>query len=376
MKRYAIRSSGGDYPLLCGRGLVRRRGWLARQLPAGRSGVFLLSSPRVWRSCGRALTAALAPARPVRILFDDREAAKNLPTVERIARALVRAGADRGAVIVAAGGGVVGDVAGFAAASYMRGVLLVHVPTTLVAQVDSSIGGKTGVNLREGKNLVGAFYPPQLIVTDPEMLATLEDRQYRSGLYEVVKYAVIADPLLFDVLERTMPRILEREAGVLDWVVARCARIKAEIVGEDERESGLRQILNFGHTIGHALESASGYRGLLHGEAVGWGMLGAVEIARRLERVRPSDATRIARLVVSIGRLPRLTVRPPAVAARLASDKKVRRGRVHWVLPRRIGDMEISADVARGVVSDVLGRLLQLEREAREIARSAKVKPS
>jgi 3-dehydroquinate synthase len=364
MKRYLIRSSGGDYPLICGRGLVRRGGWLARQLPANRSGVFLLSSPRVWRHCGSVLAGALAPAHPRRILFDDREAAKNLSTVERIERALVRAGADRGALIVAAGGGVVGDVAGFAAASYMRGVRLVHIPTTVVAQVDSSIGGKTGVNLPEGKNLVGAFYPPQLIVADPELLATLEDRQYRSGFYEVVKYAVIADPLLFDVLERTMGRILERDAAALDWVIARCARIKAEIVGEDERESNLRQILNFGHTIGHALETASGYRGLLHGEAVGWGMLGAVEIARELGFMPPADADRIARLIAGLGRLPRLSPRRAEVFARLGSDKKARGGRLHWVLPRRIGDVEITAEVPQEIVRGVLGRLPRLLPEA------------
>jgi 3-dehydroquinate synthase len=359
MKRFVIRSSAGDYPLLCGRGLVGRRGWLARQLPAERTGVFLLSSPRVWRACGRALAAALEPARPHRILFDDRETAKNLHTVEKIARALVRAGADRSAAIVAAGGGVVGDMAGFAASSYMRGVWLAHVPTTLVAQVDSSIGGKTGVNLKEGKNLVGAFYPPQLIVTDPELLKTLDARQYRSGLYEVVKYAVISDPLLFDVLERTMDRVVARDAEVLDWVVARCARIKAEIVGQDEREAGLRQVLNFGHTIGHAIEAATGYRRVLHGEAVGWGMLAAVDIARELGLVRPAETDRIAALVAGLGPLPRLPGRRESIAARLGSDKKARAGRLRWVLPRRIGEVEITEEVPETLVRAVLGRLPQ-----------------
>jgi 3-dehydroquinate synthase len=360
MKRFVIHSSAGDYPLLCGRGLVGRPGWLARQLPAERTGVFLLSSPRVWRSCGRALAAALEPAHPHRILFDDRETAKNLLTLEKIERALVRAGADRGAAIVAAGGGVVGDVAGFAAASYMRGVWLAHVPTTLVAQVDSSIGGKTGVNLKEGKNLVGAFYPPQLVVTDPDLLKTLDARQYRSGLYEVVKYAVISDPLLFDVLERTLDRVVARDAEVLDWVVARCARIKGEIVGQDEREAGLRQVLNFGHTIGHALEAATGYRSVLHGEAVGWGMLAAVEISRRLGHIRPVDADRIAALVAGLGRLPRLPERRQSIAARLGSDKKARAGRLRWVLPRRIGEVEITEEVPEKLVSEVLGRLPRL----------------
>jgi 3-dehydroquinate synthase len=372
MKRFVIHSSAGDYPLLCGRGLFRRRGWLARQLPADRSGVFLLSSPRVWRACGRALAPALAPARPQRILFDDRETAKNLKTVEEISRALVRGGADRDAVIVAAGGGVVGDVAGFAAASYMRGVRLVHVPTTLVAQVDSSVGGKTGVNLKEGKNLVGAFYPPRLVVSDPDLLSTLEDRQYRSGLYEVVKYAVIADPLLFDVLERTLARVKKRDGGVLDWVVARCARIKGDVVGRDEREGGLRQVLNFGHTIGHALEAATGYRRMLHGEAVGWGMLAAVEMARRLSRVRPRDAERIAALVAGVGPLPRLPAQREAVLGRLGADKKARAGRLRWVLPVRIGEVEITEDVPAKLVREVFGELQRLVPKGARSAKTAR----
>ncbi len=363
MKRFVIHSSAGEYPLYCGRGLFRRSGWVARQLPAERSGVFLLSSPRVWRCCGDALTHALGPARPRRILFDDRETAKNLQTVERIARALVRAGADRDAVIVAAGGGVVGDVAGFAAASYMRGVRLVQVPTTLVAQVDSSIGGKTGVNLKEGKNLVGAFYPPGLVVADPDLLATLVNRQYRSGLYEVVKYAVIADPLLFDVLERTLARVVKRDGSVLDWVVARCARIKGDIVGQDEREGGLRKSLNFGHTIGHALEAATGYSRMLHGEAVGWGMLAATEMARRLGSLRSQDADRISTLVAGLGRLPQLPGRRDAVIGRLGADKKARAGRVVWVLPRRIGEVEFTEEVPASLVREVLGELPRLFKE-------------
>ena len=217
------------------------------------------------------------------------------------------------------------------------------MPTTLVAQVDSSIGGKTGVNLKEGKNLVGAFYPPKLVVTDPDLLKTLDERQYRSGLYEVVKYAVISDPLLFDVLERTLDRVVARDAEVLDWVVARCARIKGEIVGQDEREAGLRQVLNFGHTVGHALEAATGYRRVLHGEAVGWGMLAAVEISRRLGHIRPVDADRIVALVAGLGPLPRLPERRQSIAARLGSDNKDRHGRPRAIPPRRRSDNPLRA---------------------------------
>jgi len=202
------------------------------------------------------VAAALGGARAKRpILFDDAESAKNLVTVDGICRELTRAGADRRSIIVAVGGGVVGDVAGFAAAAYLRGVRLVHVPTTLVAQVDSAIGGKTGVNLPEGKNLVGAFYPPQFVIADPELLRTLSARQYRSALYEVIKYGVIGDAGLFEFLERDLGAVLRRDSKALDWIIRRCVRAKADVVSRDEKESGLRQILNFGHTFGHALEA-------------------------------------------------------------------------------------------------------------------------
>ena len=281
------------------------------------------------------------------ILFDDREAAKNLRTVEAIARQLVVAGADRHAVLVAIGGGVVGDVAGFAAATYLRGVRLVHIPTTLVAQVDSAIGGKTGVNLPEGKNLVGAFYPPKLVITDPTVLRTLPHREYRSGLYEVVKYGVIADPKLFEFLERRMDAVLRLDPAALAWIIPRCIAVKARVVRADEREAGLRQILNFGHTLGHALEAATKYRRFLHGEAIGLGMIAATMMALGVGRISDSDATRIIRLVASIGPLPPLgNIRASQLRPILAGDKKARGGRVLWVLPRRIGKTEWGIEVA------------------------------
>jgi len=286
------------------------------------------------------------------ILFDDREAAKNLTTIEKIARQLATAGADRGAILVAVGGGVVGDAAGFAAASYLRGVRLVHIPTTLVAQVDSAIGGKTGVNLPEGKNLVGAFYPPSLVIGDPSVLRTLPHREYRSGLYEVVKYAVIADERLFEFLERRMDAVLRRDRSTLAWIIPRCVAIKARVVGADERESGLRQILNFGHTLGHALEAATKYRRFLHGEAIGWGMIAATMMALGVGRLGDSDATRIIRLVASIGPLPALgNIRASQLRPILAGDKKARGRRVLWVLPRRIGKTEWGVEVAWPVVA-------------------------
>jgi 3-dehydroquinate synthase len=280
------------------------------------------------------------------ILFNDSESAKRLSTVEEIARKLLRRGADRQCVVVAVGGGVVGDVAGFAAATYLRGVRLVHIPTTVVAQVDSAIGGKTGVDLPEGKNLVGAFYPPEVVIADANLLRTLPQRQYRSGLYEVVKYAIIADRELFQFLERRMPAILRRDPGALAWIVPRCVRVKARVVGKDERESGLRQILNFGHTLGHALEAATGYRRFLHGEAVGWGMIAATLLAVGSDRVGQGEASRIIRLIRAVGPLPALgALRMATLRSIMAGDKKARGGRVLWVLPKAFGEVEWGIEV-------------------------------
>src|SRR5580704_8766134 len=252
MPAIRISSSSGPYRVHCGPRLLARSGSLISRL-GDATGIFVLSSPHVWTHWGRPLTRALGGRQRVTaILFDDSEAAKDLPTIEQISRQLIRAGADRRATIVALGGGVVGDIVGFVAATYLRGVRLVQIPTTLVAQVDSSIGGKTGVNLPEGKNLVGAFYPPKLVISDPDVLSTLPHRQYRAGLYEVIKYGVISDPALFNFLERFMLALLRRDRAALEYVIPRCVRIKADVVGKDERESGLRQILNFGPTLGHA----------------------------------------------------------------------------------------------------------------------------
>lgn len=263
------------------------------------------------------------------------------------------------------GGGVVGDVAGFAAASYLRGVKLVHIPTTLVAQVDSSIGGKTGVNLPEGKNLVGAFYPPRLVIVDPNVLRTLPHREFRSGLYEVVKYGVIADRSLFDFLERSMPALLRRDSKVLERVIEPCIRVKAEVVSKDEHEGGLRQILNFGHTLGHALEAVTSYKRFLHGEAIGWGMIAATLMDVATGRLSEADGLRIIRLVAGIGPLPKLgKIRSSELRPILAGDKKAKDGRVLWVLPSRIGKTEWGIDVPWRVVARAFDELPSIGRQA------------
>lgn len=331
------------------------------------TGRYILSSPRVWRACGRDVARVLRIPPGRSILFDDREAAKRLATVESIAGKLVRAGADRHCVVVAVGGGVVGDVAGFAAATYLRGVRLVHVPTTLVAQVDSAIGGKTGVDLAEGKNLVGAFYPPRLVIADPNLLRTLSHRDYRSGLYEVVKYGVIADAKLFDFLEKRMTSVLRRYPEAVDWIIGRCIAIKARVVNEDEREAGLRKILNFGHTLGHALEAATNYKRFLHGEAIGWGMIAATLIGVAMEYTREADAARILRVIASVGPLPSIAgVRASQLRGIMASDKKSRGGRVLWVLSRGIGRTEWNIEVRWPVVARAFEACTAMSRCATE----------
>ncbi len=349
-----IRSTAGAYDVHFSRGAIRRLPTLLKRL-GDSSGVYVLSSPRVWRHWGAHVAKNIPGWRPNRaILFDDAESAKRLSTVEQIARKLIRAGADRDAILVALGGGVVGDVGGFVAATYLRGVRLVHVPTTLVAQVDSSIGGKTGVDLPEGKNLLGAFYPPKLVVADPDSLRTLPQREYCSGLYEVIKYGVVADRELFAYLVRHMPALLRRDPRALAWVIPRCMRIKACVVQKDEREGGLRQILNFGHTLGHAFETVTNYRRFLHGEAVGVGMCGATLLALVSERISVKDAAGIIYLIQDVGAVSGVSKLSRAQLRKLlSSDKKSQEGSVRWVLPRQIGKCEWGVELPWTLVTRV-----------------------
>jgi 3-dehydroquinate synthase len=289
------------------------------------------------------------------VLFADGEAAKTLGTLEKVCRGLAASHLDRRGVIVALGGGVVGDVAGFAAASYLRGVRLVQVPTTLVAQVDAAIGGKTGVNLPEGKNLVGAFYQPSLVLVDPEVLRTLSARQYRSGIYEVIKYAILGDRHLFEFLENRMPLLLRQDRSVLDWVLPRCIAAKAQIVSRDERESGPREALNLGHTFGHALEALTRYRRFLHGEAVGWGLIAAARLAAAIQWLTDGDALRMEALVRRVGLLPGLPRMSPARWMQvMRDDKKSRGGRLRFILPRQIGEARAAENVPERALADVL----------------------
>ncbi len=354
MKKIKVQAANGAYEVLCGRGALARLPRVVARV-AKEGDVFVVSSPRVWRHWGVSIAKILGTRRRATILMDDGEAAKNLSTVERTCRQLVRAGADRCALLVAVGGGVVGDVAGYVAASYGRGIALIHVPTTVVAQVDSAIGGKTGVNLPEGKNLVGAFYPPKAVVADPEILRTLPQREFRSGIFEVIKYGVIGDPRLFEFLERKMEKLLHRDRAALDYVIERSIMQKARVVSADERESGLREILNFGHTFAHSLESVTRYRKYLHGEAVGWGMMAAVRLANANLMISPKEACNIMNLIARVGTLPPWPkVSAERLIAAMQADKKTRAGRLRFVLPERIGKVRCGVEVDPGLLLQVL----------------------
>jgi 3-dehydroquinate synthase len=280
--------------------------------------------------------------------IDPGETSKSLGTCEALWDALARLGADRRTVVVAVGGGVVGDVAGFIAATYARGLPFVQVPTTLLAQVDSSVGGKVGINLRAGKNLVGAFWQPRGVLIDTLVLASLPDREYRAGLAEVVKYGVILDADFFQYLEQHIAELNARDANTLTYVVAQCCRLKASVVEHDEREeSGLRAVLNYGHTFGHAFETVTAYGTLLHGEAVSIGMMCAARLAHSLGRVEPLFVSRQHELLTSLG-LPTTTpsVDTKAFVAAMQRDKKVEHGKLRFVLPLRLGQVELVGDVS------------------------------
>lgn len=302
------------------------------------------------------IETTLAAHRPGTLILPPGEPAKTLENWRRVLDALVEHGAQRDATIVALGGGVIGDLAGFAAASYMRGIRVVQVPTTLLAQVDASIGGKTGVNLPAGKNLVGAFHQPERVLIDPTTLATLDGREFRAGLAEVVKYGAIRDAAFLDRLEAEAPGLLDRQAEALTSAILCAARHKVEIVAADEREAGQRALLNFGHTFGHALEAETGYTRFLHGEAVAIGMAQATTLSARLGDLADADAERLIHLLERLELPTRrpADVSPDALAARMQLDKKNRDGRVRLVLLDALGQARVRDDIAPDRILEVL----------------------
>ncbi len=347
--RLDVRAGGGRYTVRIAPGLASRVDEIADAAGAP-SRRFVVSSPTVWRFHGTRFHVTEEP-----ILIPDGERFKHLGTVGRIYDALIRANADRASTVVAIGGGVTGDVAGFAAATYLRGVPVVQVPSTLLAQVDSAIGGKVGVNHAMGKNLIGAFHPPAAVVIDPELLATLPRREFRAGLYEVVKYGMIASRPLFDRVAEGLRPLFDRKPAALLPVIAESCRIKASVVEADERESGLRRTLNFGHTLGHALEAITKYRRFRHGEAVAFGMLAAAELAVARGALDGQDRDRLASLIAQMGPLPAVADLPAAETVEaVARDKKTVAGRLHFVLPTSIGATTTVTDVTP---AEMLGAL-------------------
>ena len=341
--------------LLIGDGVTDR---LSAILDAQRIGPrrFVVSNPVVWRFHGPQIQRALGDLEP--ILVPDGERFKNLQSVSRIYDALIRANADRGSVLIAIGGGVIGDTAGFAAATYLRGITLIHVPTTLLAQVDSSIGGKVGVNHTLGKNLIGAFHQPVLVAIDPLLLRTLPRREFRSGLYEVVKYGMIANRSLFDRVAGRTKAVFDRDPAVLGPAIIESARIKADVVSKDERESGLRRILNYGHTVGHALEAVTRYRRFKHGEAIAYGMLAAADLAASRGALAEHERQALGHLITLLGPLPPISDLSIAeVLEAVRRDKKVVHGKLHFVIAIAIGATMTVDDVTEEELRAVLARL-------------------
>ncbi len=345
-------------------GLLARSGNLLAELLPQASKLFVVTVPPVRRRWGAKLVRSLTSAgfKPQVVLIPDGEPAKKLRTIEIMAERLSRLGADRKAVLIAFGGGVAGDVTGLLASLYMRGVELVQIPTTFLAQVDASIGGKNGVNLGAGKNLLGTFYHPRTVLIDPEVLSTLTNREFRAGLYEALKCGIIGDLDLFLRFETKRAQILKRDPVEIEGIIAQSVKLKAEVVSADEHEGGLRRVLNLGHTIGHALEAETGYKTLLHGEAVAWGMIAATNIALTVGRTDSVTAGRIADAILGLGRLPEISVSARKVLARLQADKKTQGGVVHFVLPREIGKVEIASDVPDNVIIAAVEELRRLSR--------------
>jgi 3-dehydroquinate synthase len=364
LTRIPVQTASRSYEVLVERGLLRSVAAGLRDLLQRHSKVFVVSTEPILELWGNTLldTIAQVELSAVVLTMPEGEAAKRLGTLEKLASAMVAAGADRHSVVLAFGGGVVGDVGSFLASVFMRGIPVIQVPTTLVAQVDSAVGGKTGVNLVSGKNLVGTFHQPMAVLADPDVLKTLPEREYRSGLFEAMKYGVIRNPAIFDLMESQREAILQRDGELLERLIVECIKVKAEVVSADEREGGERRVLNFGHTIGHALESATRYRHFLHGEAVGWGMIAAAAIGKAMGITEPSTAGRIKSLVLAYGPLPEMNVSPKRVLKLLQSDKKTIGGVPHFILAKSIGKVEVVNTVEADNVLRAVREIARLSR--------------
>jgi 3-dehydroquinate synthase len=341
---FEVATARRRYACIVERGVLSR---LAEYLPARTGKIFVTTNQEVWRLHGPLLEQGLAGRDYAVLFFPEGEAAKRFASVEALAEQMMAAGGDRSSAVVAFGGGIVNDMGGFLASIFMRGIPVIQIPTTLLAQVDAAVGGKTGVNLAAGKNLIGTFHQPDAVLIDPAVLETLSDREYRAGLFEVVKHGVIASEPLFRMMAERVSEVFSKCPEEVDRMVAESVRIKAEVVSADERESDLRRILNFGHTIGHALEAETGYSRFLHGEAVSFGMAAATHLAYLEGLLDTASRDEILHVNGLYGPIPPLSgIAAEALVARTLSDKKTIGGRVHFVLPDRIGHVIVRSGIA------------------------------
>ncbi|MFQ5740652.1 MAG: 3-dehydroquinate synthase [Acidobacteriota bacterium] len=347
MKTVHVRLGQRSYDILIAPHLLQRAAEILKE-HAVQKRIFLIANKNVFRLHGKPLVDTLAANGfdVTEIFIPDGEQFKTLHTLETIYTYLIAQRADRLSTIAALGGGVTGDIAGFVAATFLRGISYVQIPTTLLAQVDSSVGGKTGVNHPNGKNMIGVFHQPSLVCIDTGTLSTLPDREYRSGLYEVLKYGLIYDREFFEYLETHIREVRNRAPEVLERVIGRCCEIKAEITSLDERERDLRRILNFGHTYGHALEVVSGFQGITHGEAVAYGMIAATQLSHDLGYLAEDDCRRVLSLIGKVGDLPPVEhASIEDLIEAMDRDKKRLEDRKFFVLLRQIGKTDVRGDV-------------------------------
>ncbi len=357
MKTLPLDLGDRSYPIYIGAGLLDRPELLTRHIAGARAAI--VSNETVAPLYLARVRAHVASLKPVEIVLPDGERYKTLEQLNRIFDALLAARCDRRTTVIALGGGVIGDMAGFAAATYQRGVPFIQVPTTLLSQVDSSVGGKTGVNHPLGKNMIGAFYQPRAVIIDTDTLNTLPDRELASGLAEVIKYGLIRDPEFFAWLETNLDKLLARDAEALAFAIHNSCRNKAEVVAADERESGVRATLNLGHSFGHAIETGVGYGNWLHGEAIAAGMVMAADLSRRLGWLTAAEIARIEKLI----KRARLPVRAPGSLSParflelMAVDKKVLDGRLRLVLLKRLGEAVVTDDYPRAELEATLASM-------------------
>ncbi len=341
----SLTTPSASYEIVIAAGLLSTLEKRLTKLTNGKlSKIFIVTSPEIWGLWSKTVLSSFKES-PTVLFLPSGERHKRIASVESLAQQLAESGADRDSLLLALGGGVIGDITGFLAAIYMRGIRYVQLPTTLLAQVDSALGGKTGVNLLAGKNLVGSFHHPLAVLADTNTLATLPPAELRAGLQESIKSGVICDAKLFRFMEQNSDAILSGDPTALTRVVTASVRVKADVVSKDERESGLRMILNFGHTLGHAIEAATGYKKLLHGEAVGWGSIAATYVSLHRGTVTQKEADRIIATILRYGPLPRFTAKAEKLVALTYSDKKTRSGKRAFVLAKGIGATEIAFDV-------------------------------